>query len=114
MVDALHDEYERRNGTRFDWLPVEGVTYRVQIVIASDKVEYTPLPARASELRASGNVMLQHLGGGDLEASTYERDALAPGDVVAGPAIIGEEMSTTFVPSGRTATVGTYGEFHIV
>jgi N-methylhydantoinase A/oxoprolinase/acetone carboxylase beta subunit len=59
-------------------------------------------------------VVLQHLGGDDLDALTYERDALAPGDVIAGPAIIGEETSTTFVPPGRTATVGTYGEFHIV
>jgi N-methylhydantoinase A len=114
MVEAFHEEYERRNGNRFEWLPVEGVTYRVQIVIDSDKVEYPPLAARQGELRPSGQVVLQHLGGGDLDALTYERDALAPGDVIAGPAIIGEETSTTFVPPGRTATVGTYGEFHII
>jgi N-methylhydantoinase A len=114
MVDAFHAEYERRNGTRFDWLPVEGVTYRVQIVVDSDKVEYQPLPARDGALRASGMVVLQHLEAGDVEARTYERDALAPGDVVDGPAIVGEETSTTFVPSGRVARVGAFGELHIV
>jgi len=114
MVEAFHREYERRNGNRFEWLRVEGVTYRVQVVVPSDKVEYRPLPVRADELRPSGRVVLQHLGGGRLDAPTYEREALAPGDVIAGPAIIAEEMSTTFVPPGRIATVGTYGELHIV
>jgi N-methylhydantoinase A len=114
MIDAFHEAYERRNGNRFEWLPVEGVTYRVQIVVDSDKVEYPPLAPREGELRASGRVVLQHLEAGDVEALTYARDALAPGDVIAGPGIITEETSTTFVPPGRTATVGRFGEFHVV
>jgi N-methylhydantoinase A len=113
MVEAFHAEYERRNGNRFEWIPVEGVTYRVQIVIDSEKVEYTPLAAREGELRASGRTTVQHLGRGDVEARTYERAALAPRDVIAGPAIVDEETSTTFVPSGRRATVGVYGELHV-
>ena len=114
MVTAFHQEYGRRNGNRFEWLPVEGVTYRVQIVVPSDKVEYPVLPARTTELRPSGRVALHHLVEGGLEATTYERDDLAPGDVIDGPAIVGEATSTTFVPPGRTCTVGPYGELHIV
>jgi len=59
-------------------------------------------------------VALHHLVEGGLEATTYERDDLAPGDVIDGPAIVGEATSTTFVPPGRTCTVGPYGELHIV
>ncbi len=114
MVDGFHNEYERRNGNRFAWLPVEGVTYRVQIIVPSEKIEYAEIPRREGQLRPSGRVGLQHLDGGNLEALTYDRTDLARSDVIAGPAIIREEMSTTFIPAGRTGTVGTYGELEIV
>ena len=35
------------------------------------------------------------------------------GDVVTGPAIIAEKLSTTHVGAGQQATVGTYGELII-
>ena len=40
MIVAFHDEYESRYGNRFEQFPVEGVTYRVQLALGSDKVEY--------------------------------------------------------------------------
>jgi N-methylhydantoinase A len=114
MVEAFHDEYERRNGNRFAWLPVEGVTYRVQVIIPSEKVEYPTVADRDEELRPTGRVALQHLDGGSLEAFTYARSDLARNDVIAGPAIVREETSTTFIPAGRIATVGIYGEIEII
>ena len=43
MIERFHDEYERRNGNRFPVVPVQGVTYRVELVVPVDKVEYDRL-----------------------------------------------------------------------
>ena len=40
VIAAFHDEYESRYGNRFEQFPVEGVTYRVQLALGSDKVQY--------------------------------------------------------------------------
>ena len=60
LVERFHDAYERRYGNRFPYVPVQGVTYRVQLVVPADKVEHVardgdgepaPAPARTIELR---------------------------------------------------------------
>ena len=48
MIDRFHDEYERRYGNRFPVVPVQGVTYRVQLVVPVDKVEYDGLRSGGS------------------------------------------------------------------
>ena len=44
-----------------------------------------------------------------LDAPEYEREALAPGMRLAGPAIIREGLSTTFLCAGQRAEVGRLG-----
>src|SRR5262249_46138206 len=44
-------------------------------------------------------------GGGEHEAPVYDRDALAPGQFVDGPAIIREATATTVVEPGWRATL---------
>jgi len=114
MIQRFHDVYEQRNGNRFDTIPVQGVTYRVQVIVASDKVAYTPLPATAAgPPTPDGAVTLHYLYGTDTVAAEYERQHLQPGHQLAGPAIVREETSTTFVPAGRQAAVGAFGELII-
>jgi N-methylhydantoinase A len=116
MISNFHAEYEKRNGHRFDNFPVEGVIYRVQVIVPSEKVRYEELPPRPGGDRPepSGTVTLRHLYGAATEATCYERTGLGRGDVVEGASIIREETSTTFVPPGRQATVGERGEIVIV
>ena len=52
MIEAFHAEYEQRNGHRFESFPVEGVTYRVQLVVPSDKVAFEELPTRGPVTRS--------------------------------------------------------------
>src|SRR4030095_16235560 len=40
LVERFHDAYERRYGNRFPYVPVQGVTYRVQLVVPADKIEH--------------------------------------------------------------------------
>lgn len=115
MIAAFHDVYESRLGNRFQELPVEGVTYRVQVSLPSPKVEYPLVPERGdTPLAPVGTIQLEYLSAGEvLEAGEYVRAELCAGDSIAGPAVIREPTSTTFVPANATATVGRYGEVRI-
>jgi N-methylhydantoinase A len=115
MISNFHDAYEQRSGNRFEAMPVQGVTYRLTAVVPTAKVEYPEPPRRPAGhlLRPVRSVTIRHVENGDLDASEYERDDLMQGDVIDGPAVIREPMSTTFVPPGLTAAVGTVGEIVI-
>jgi N-methylhydantoinase A len=116
LITAFHDEYHKRNGRRFEMMPVEGVTYRAQLILPTDKMRY-PRHAPAGRLAgtppASGHRTLRYLYDGDMAAACYERASLGTGDVVEGPAIVWEEAATTFVPAFRRAVVGEHAELVI-
>jgi N-methylhydantoinase A len=119
MIDRFHDEYERRYGNRFPVVPVQGVTYRVQLVVPVDKVSYDHLEysgdgaGSAADPRPTRTLTLRHLQDEPFDAPEYEREALAPGMRLAGPAIIREGLSTTFLLAGQRAEVGRLGEITI-
>jgi N-methylhydantoinase A len=115
IIEAFHTEYAKRNGNRFDMMPVEGVTYRVQLILPSEKMAYPQISARAAAGPAPivGTQRLRHLYADEVDAASYERADLGAGDLIEGPAIIWEPTSTTFVPAARRATVGSHGEIVI-
>ena len=119
MIEDFHDEYERRYGNRFPVVPVQGVTYRVQLVVPVDKVSYDRLEYggdgafTSAEPQPTRTLKLHYLGPEPFDAPEYERDTLAPGMCLAGPAIIREGLSTTFLMAGRRAEVGRLGEISI-
>ncbi|WP_033288406.1 hydantoinase/oxoprolinase family protein [Amycolatopsis jejuensis] len=115
MVANFHEAYAERSGNKFEALPVQGVTYRVQAVAQADKVEYPQLPARTagSSLEPTRTLQIRYLTDDVLEAGEYQRADLRAGDQVPGPAVIREPLSTTFLVPGQVATVGTYGELRI-
>lgn len=116
MVESFHVAYQERAGNRFA-LPVQGVTYRVQVIVPVDKVTFASVGSRnGSQLKPTGRVTMQYLGNdGDetAEADEYQRQDLHQGDEIIGPAIIREEMSTTYLVSGQRLTVGAIGELII-
>lgn len=116
MIGTFHSTYEARSGNRFEFIPVQGVTFRVQAVLDTAKVTYPELPERGDEpLAPGGTVVLRYLADGDggQQAAVYSRAALRAGDVLAGPAIIHEALSTTHIGTGQRATVGRFGELSI-
>jgi N-methylhydantoinase A len=112
MTAAFHDAYELRNGHRFESMPVQAVTFRVQVAPPGHKFAHRRLaaPSLADE-PVSG--LIEHLYGEPVRALHHERAALGVGRTVKGPAVIHEPLSTTFVPLGRAATVGAFGELSI-
>ncbi|MDQ0382557.1 hydantoinase/oxoprolinase family protein [Amycolatopsis thermophila] len=120
MISSFHDTYGARSGNRFEMLPVEGVTFRVRAVLDTPKVTYPEIPGRDGEpLAPARTTVLRYLGDldadgeGAQEAAVYDRAALRAGDVLDGPAVVHEGLSTTHVGAGQRATVGRYGELII-
>ncbi len=114
MIERFHDAYERRYGNRFPIMPVQGVTYRVQLIVPIDKVQYERVPeAAGARPQPTRTVQLRHLEPEPFEAPEYDRAALAAGARITGPAVIREGLSTTFVCRGQRATIGRLGEIAI-
>jgi N-methylhydantoinase A len=114
MIARFHAVYEQRYGNRFELIPVQGVTYRVELVVPAEKIEYAARePLGGDNGAPTRTVELRFLADGALQAIEIPREHLAPGSRVAGPAIIREDLSTTLVCPGQTATVGRYGELVI-
>ncbi len=116
MIESFHIVYQERAGNRFDALPVQGVTYRVQVILPIDKVDYPSVGERnGGKLESVGTTKLRYLGdgSGEAEAAEYERASLRAGDELIGPAIIREELSTTHVAEGQWVRVGKIGELII-
>src|SRR5262245_6985215 len=113
MVAGFRSAYEAVNGLAFSFIPVEAVTFRVQVVLPSTTVTYPELQPADGPPVPTGELVLEHLGDGPVPALEYQREQLGRGDELAGPAVIREPMSTTFVPAGRTAVVGVHGEITI-
>lgn len=114
MIDNFHDTYELRSGNRFPALPVQGVTYRVETVIPTTKVDYPKIPARTGgEPQRTRTIDIRYLKDHPIAAGEYQRADLRAGDVIQGPAIIREAASTTFMLPEQVMTVGEYGELYI-
>jgi N-methylhydantoinase A len=115
MTQAFHAEYQRRNGLSMPMIQVQGVSYRVQLVLPAAKVEYPrlPEPPPGANPVPIGTRTLHELAATPVEARVYEREQLPRGAHVAGPAIIQESLCTTLVGPGQRATVGALGELYI-
>lgn len=88
---------------------VEIVTARVEAVGQSrgSLPSATPASARRPATPIGSQSMCSKEGW--TQANVYERSHLVPGNTIVGPAIIGEELSTTIVDDGWTAEVWTDG-----
>jgi N-methylhydantoinase A len=114
MIENFHQVYESRAGNRFDGLPVQGVTYRVEAVIKADKVDYPKIPkGEGGTVAPASTFELKYVAEEPVTAGRYERESLKAGDRIEGPAVIHEALSTTFMLPGQIATVGEYGELRI-
>lgn len=114
MVESFHRVYEERTGNRFDAIPVQGVTFRVEVVVPIEKVSFEQVEDGAGRtVEPERTITLRHLGDDEQIAGEYQRDQLRSGDLIVGPAVVREALSTTHVIAGHVATVGRYGELVI-
>lgn len=115
MVRNFHDVYERRSGTRFADMSVQGVTYRVTGVVRRQKIRFPSPSARphGERLGPGRPISIRYFHHHDLDAREFERDDLMVGDILDGPAVIREPLSTVFVGPGQAAVIGAAAELVI-
>ena len=90
----------------------EIVTFRLQAEIEVPKLELAPLPPRdgsSARARTGERPLFDVDTNRFMSAGIYDRAKLAPGDVIAGPAVIEQFDATTLILAGQTATVDRYG-----
>lgn len=114
LIERFHDVYELRNGNSFRHKAVEAVTFRVQMNAHAEKLHFPQLSRRSGgEPEPISMAPIRHLYGDRVDAPAFARDRLLAGDVLTGPAVVREAVSTTFVAPGQTLTVGSLGEMVI-
>jgi len=113
LVAAFHAEYRRRNGVAFEGLPIEGVTWRLQLIAPAAKLQWQAASGGPTLPEPVGTRRLHYIADGPVTAPVYQRDQLGCGARLPGPALIREPLATTLVLPEQWAEVGAHGEIVI-
>ncbi|MEN8169927.1 MAG: hydantoinase/oxoprolinase family protein [Pseudomonadota bacterium] len=103
-AEAFHLAHQERYGHRLE-LPVELVNLRLRLRGPSPQLPITTLHAGREEAVPEWAT----LHGIDDAVALYRRDALQAGDVLPGPALVTEQVSTTFIAPLWQAMVDPHG-----
>jgi N-methylhydantoinase A/oxoprolinase/acetone carboxylase beta subunit len=106
LVQRFHRTYRTQYGREIRDVPVEAVTFRVNVASAPGRgaVPRWPPGPPAAALRRRRPVHFAAAGWARA-CPVYDRYALAPGAAFRGPAVVEERESTTVVPPGARVRV---------
>jgi len=111
LIREFHGRHQQLYGFALDQ-PVEIVTLRVAASGGSGSVE---MPRRPSGLDAPEDAIASQRqvffeeAGGFVPCNIYDRDRLAPGSNIAGPAILEGMDSTVLINPGWAGRIDDYG-----
>ena len=115
-LERFFDAYQRSYGYRDGDAKVEGVDWQLEATLGGpggiDLAASTATRRTARPRAASSRACYFPEATGWIDCRVVDRDALAPGERVAGPAIIEERESTTVVLPGDVASLSERG--HLV
>src|SRR5581483_2444033 len=109
VLAAFHQAYEQHYGYADRGAPVELVDLRLQLVGEVPRPAPPPPAAVVPRARAAVEHRRVYLDGGFVDAGVYRRADLAPGDRLAGPAVVEQYDTTTLVPGGFRVSVDAWG-----
>ncbi|WP_254533061.1 hydantoinase/oxoprolinase family protein [Natrinema gelatinilyticum] len=112
----FHDTYERTYGYSDPDEVIEGITWKVTVRSPTESASLERIDGdsgRASDARKGTREAYFKRAGGFTETAIYDRNELAPGAELTGPAVVEEVNSTTVVPPGDTLSVDEYGNLVI-
>lgn len=107
---AFDEEHRRLYGYVHEGKPLEIVAARAEAVGSSGAVLPTSSRMEKPSAAETSRLSTVYFRGRQHESAVYDRVNLQPGDVVSGPAIVLEEISTTVVDPGWEAEVLSGGE----
>ncbi len=106
LVDAFHEMHRQAFGHCMKEDPVEFVNYRVSAVGSFKKPDVVSSAiGKRHEKAAEPMTGTAVFDGKEYTVPILDRDALAPGEKIQGPAIIGEMGATTVVFPGHSAEI---------
>ncbi len=105
---AFHALHEQRYGHRLE-VPVEMLNLRIRVRAAATSL--TLRRQKSTSVKSSSSV---EMPGYEMAVALIERSMLAPGDRVSGPALIVEEVSTTWLSDGWSCHVDEWGNLLLV
>ena len=115
LTEDFHKAHEKEYTFRLD-NPVEVVNFHLASFARVEKTELEPLSKAASpdpSSALSGRREVVYADGNVLTAQIYERERLAPGMEISGPAVIEEATSAAVIHQGNRVVVDDYGGLHI-
>ena len=117
-VKTLRAQYEARYeaqfGLRISDVPVEFLTWSVNVSTAAKKAENRKTTMKKSKTKANGKqTVFDPDSGKSRPVPAYRRAELAPGASLAGPALVVEAQTTTLVPRGWRCRVTAPGHLFL-
>jgi N-methylhydantoinase A len=112
LADAFHRRHERRYGYASRDERVELATVRVTAIGSAGAAPHTAIAAGTVTGDASGariGTRRAWDGGAFVDATIYERERLGAGTTFAGPAIVEQYDTTSWIPAGWNATADATG-----
>jgi N-methylhydantoinase A len=107
FIGEFHKLHEHRYGYSNPGKEVEVVNVRTMFLGKTRKPEFSKKTARRRKPEAIDACRVW-FDGKPVKSAVYDRELLAHGSTITGPAIIGEYSSTTVVPPGFRCTVDGY------
>ncbi|MDH5216682.1 MAG: hydantoinase/oxoprolinase family protein, partial [Gammaproteobacteria bacterium] len=107
-IDEFHATHQQRFGHNFD----EGVELvNLRVKVSGPRPEIS-LPVIACTTPASSDG-ISHMYGPGMDAQVYSRESLCATQEIAGPALITEKVSTTYISQDWRCRVDEYGNLHL-
>ncbi|ORE96201.1 hydantoinase/oxoprolinase [Stappia sp. 22II-S9-Z10] len=110
ITERFHAEHDRLYGFREDETPIETATVRLGVIGRVAPVALPEPDAATPEPR--GHRPVWHRGA-QVRAAVYQRADIGRGAVIAGPAIVEQLDTTTFVLPGWRAVADRLGTLHL-
>jgi N-methylhydantoinase A len=109
LAAGFEEAHRRMYGFIAEGEPVQLVTFRVEATGVVRKAAFQPQPLQGPDASAAVTSRREvWLGSGFVACPVYDRDKLAPGNRIQGPAIVEQMDTTTVVPAGTDARVDAY------
>ena len=112
LKDRFEERYRAVYGLTIEGLDIQSVSWSVTVATKAARASRAeiPPPARTpAPPRADGHRSIYDASVGEtVRCPVYSRFDLAPGAEIAGPAIIAEEETATFVPAGFSAALNSF------
>lgn len=108
-VQDMQNEFEKKHGHEFGYIMTDKIitieSALVELIGITKKLATKKLSSQSSLKKHTLSYVTLYFQGKPVKTHLYHRDALPPGTKIAGPALIIEENSTTFVDQQWQATI---------